>query len=302
MATDPEGDALTWSLTTNPNNLFEINTNGEISLAAGKSLDYETTTSHAITVKVSDTGSLNTTANYTINVTDVAEGGASVNIPDAQFKAVLVANTAINTNNDSEVQVSEAVAFTGEVNVQNKSINDLTGIEAFVNLTKLNCNSNNLTSLDISNNTNLTRLRCDNNGLTSLDISNNTLLTELRVYQNSLTSIDVSKNTALSTLSVSENNLTNLDVSNNTALSILFCAVNNLTSLDLSSNTVLTRLRCLDNNLTSLDISNGNNTNIWDFMADSNAGLTCIKIDAGFTPPNSGWIKDTGASYNTTCP
>jgi hypothetical protein len=41
---------------------------------------------------------------------------------------------------------------------------------------------------------------------------------------------------------------------------------------------------------------------LWDFMANGNAGLTCIKIDVGFTPPNSGWTKDAGASYNTTCP
>jgi len=148
----------------------------------------------------------------------------------------------------------------------------------------------------------LLRLFCEDVDLTSLDISNNTLLTELRVYKNKLTSIDVSNHTALSTLSVSDNDLTSLDVSNNTALSVLYCAVNNLTSLDVSNNTALTRLRCFDNNLTSLDISNGNNTNIWDFMSDINTGLTCIKIDAGFTPPNTGWIKDAGASYNTTCP
>lgn len=300
VATDPENDTLNWSLSTNPNNLFEINNNGEISLASGKNLDYETATSHKITVTVTDTGSLSETANYTINVTDVAEG-ASVNIPDAKFKAALVVNTAINTNKDNEIQVTEAVAFSGTIDVRNKGISDLTGVEAFVNLTKLNCNNNNLTSFDISKNTNLTVLKCDGNGLTSLDISNNTLLTELRVYQNSLTSIDVSKNTALSTFSISENNLTSLDVSNNAALSILYCAVNSLTSLDVSNNTVLTRLRCFENNLTSLNISNGNNSKLWDFMANANAGLTCIKIDTGFTPPNSGWIKDAAASYNTTC-
>lgn len=34
--------------------------------------------------------------------------GQNVNIPDANFKAYLVANTDINTNEDSEIQVSEA--------------------------------------------------------------------------------------------------------------------------------------------------------------------------------------------------
>ena len=35
--------------------------------------------------------------------------GQNVNIPDANFKAYLVGNTAINTNGDSEIQVSEAI-------------------------------------------------------------------------------------------------------------------------------------------------------------------------------------------------
>ena len=295
-ATDPDNNDLSFKLTAaNNSDMFTISNAGEISLAPGKTLDYETATSHAISVAVSD-GGFSVTGIVTLTVTDVTEG-VSVNIPDAHFKATLVANTAINTNNDSEIQLTEAVAFTGEINVQDKGINDLTGIDTFVNLTKLNCNSNNLTSLDVSKNVSLTRLRCENNGLTSLDISNNTLLTELKVYKNSLTSIDVSKNTALSTLSVSDNNLTGLDVSNNTALSILYCAVNSLTSLDVSNNTALTRLRCFDNNLTSLNIANGNNSKLWDFMAEGNASLTCIKIDAGYAPPNSGWVKDAAASY-----
>ena len=36
--------------------------------------------------------------------------GQNVNIPDANFKSYLVGNTSINTNGDSEIQVSEATA------------------------------------------------------------------------------------------------------------------------------------------------------------------------------------------------
>jgi hypothetical protein len=38
----------------------------------------------------------------------------NVNIPDANFKAYLVGNKAININGDTEIQVSEASAFKGE--------------------------------------------------------------------------------------------------------------------------------------------------------------------------------------------
>ena len=41
-----------------------------------------------------------------------------VNIPDVNFKAYLVGNSSINTNLDSEIQVSEATAFTGTVSLQ----------------------------------------------------------------------------------------------------------------------------------------------------------------------------------------
>ncbi|MDW7695126.1 cadherin domain-containing protein [Flammeovirgaceae bacterium SG7u.111] len=72
VATDPEGKALTFSITTNDNGLFEISTVGALSLATGKNLDFETAASHTITVAVSD-GDLETEAAMTINVTDIDE-------------------------------------------------------------------------------------------------------------------------------------------------------------------------------------------------------------------------------------
>ena len=46
----------------------------------------------------------------------------NVTIPDANFKAALVANASINTNMDTEIQISEAAAFTGGINVSNSGI------------------------------------------------------------------------------------------------------------------------------------------------------------------------------------
>lgn len=71
-ATDAENDNLTFSIATNDNDLFEITSAGELSLVADQILDFETTTSHTITVEVSD-GNLQTEAIITINVTDVDE-------------------------------------------------------------------------------------------------------------------------------------------------------------------------------------------------------------------------------------
>ena len=149
--------------------------------------------------------------------------GQNVNIPDANFKAYLVGNKAINTNRDKEIQLSEASAFKGEIDCSYMNISNLTGIEAFTALTELSCNRNKLTSLDLSKNTALASLVCLENQLTSLDVSKNTVLSNLVCYGNQLTSLDLSKNTALAALSCGKNQLTSLDVSKNTALFILYC-------------------------------------------------------------------------------
>ncbi|WP_291867235.1 cadherin domain-containing protein [Maribacter sp.] len=78
-ATDPEEDTIIYSLPLNPGNLFEINDDGEISLAAGKTLDYETATSHTLTVNVSD-GDAVSAESITINVTDVVENASSITV------------------------------------------------------------------------------------------------------------------------------------------------------------------------------------------------------------------------------
>ena len=135
------------------------------------------------------------------------------------------------------------------------ALTSLQGIEYFESLTFLKCDSNQLTSLDVSANTALTFLMCNSNQLTSLDVSANTALTYLYCHSNQLTKLDVSANTALTYLSCSSNSLTSLDVSRNTALMNLSCYSNSLTSLDVSRNTALTDLWCESNQLTELNVS-----------------------------------------------
>jgi hypothetical protein len=156
------------------------------------------------------------------------------------------------------------------------SYNDLTSLDVSQNtaLTFLSCAGNELTSLDVSQNTALTYLNCNYNDLTSLDVSNNTLLEELQCgsgghsHSNKLTSIDVSANTALTRLVIDRNQLTSLDVSQNTALTALWCYNNQLTNLDVSYNTALNFLYCRDNQLTTLDLSN--NTDLVRLYCNSN--------------------------------
>ena len=109
----------------------------------------------------------------------------------------------------------------------------------------------------------LIHLNCEQNQLTSLDLGKNTALIFLDCYGNQLTSLDLSNNTALRALVCDNNQLTSLDVSNSTALTDLYCASNQLTSLDVSNSTALTELWCEDNPLETLTISASQQSAYW---------------------------------------
>ena len=82
----------------------------------------------------------------------------NVNIPDTIFKAALVNSASINTNMDTEIQITEAAAYYGDMYLSGLGITDLTGIEAFSALTSLYCPNNQLTSLDLTGAVSLTLL------------------------------------------------------------------------------------------------------------------------------------------------
>ena len=199
-------------------------------------------------------------------------------IPDLNFEQALI-DLGYDSGDPDGFVLTTNINLITELNVSNKSITDLTGIEGFTDLTRLSCYNNQLTSLNVSNNTALTYLGCGDNQLTILDVSNNTALTALHCFDNQLTSLNVSNNTALTSLSCGNNQLTILDVSNNTALTSLQCGYNQLTILDVSNNTALTGLYCFVNELTSLNVRNGNNINFRNFDSSSNPNLTCIFVD-----------------------
>jgi Leucine-rich repeat (LRR) protein len=120
-----------------------------------------------------------------------SEGGCNVYIPDANFKAALLANGRINTNGDREIQFGEAEAYTGSIEVENLAIADMTGLEAFKSITGLNCADNELTQLVLRYHTALESVDCSGNQLDALDMKANEALKSLNCVSNQLTSLDV---------------------------------------------------------------------------------------------------------------
>lgn len=202
----------------------------------------------------------------------------TVTIPDANFKNYLLNNTAINTNSDTEIQCTEAQAFTGIINCPGLNISSLSGIEEFTQMTGLNCYGNQIATLNLSSNTALTGVVCGNNPLNNvfigilpdltsfnctnatssfdLYIDNNTALTQLKCSNSGITSLGVSNCPALYELDCSANSLTSLNLSSCSALGLLQCSQNQFTSINVSNNTALVELECTNNLLTSLDVSN----------------------------------------------
>ncbi len=90
------------------------------------------------------------------------------------------------------------------------------------------------------------------NQLTSLDVSQNTQLAHLGCSWNRLANLDVTNNPALYVLVCDNNRLIELDVSKNPKLASLDCGKNEISVLNVSQNTALKTLECIDNQLTSL--------------------------------------------------
>ena len=179
--------------------------------------------------------------------------GQVVNIPDPAFLQALI-KSGVDVNNDGKIQTSEALAITN-LTVSSAGIIDLSGIEAFTNLDSLDCSSNQLTRLNLSQNTRLTSLNCFINKLTDLDVSKNAGLMNLSCSNNKLTSLNTTGDSALTLLDCGFNKLANMDVSSNKNLKILECYTNVLDTLNLSGNSHLTTLYCGNNKLRYLDLS-----------------------------------------------
>ena len=174
-------------------------------------------------------------------------------IPDANFEQALF-DLGIDTVNGDHQVLTSAISGVTSLDVSNKSISSLTGIQGFSSLQTLNCSSNQLQYINVSGLTFLSSLNCSSNQLyvNYFNVSYNTALTYLDCSSNQLTSIDVSANTALTYLNCGYNQLPIIDVSANTALTYLDCGSNQLTSLDVSAAPALTHLNCMSNQLTTL--------------------------------------------------
>ncbi|MFY0608287.1 MAG: cadherin domain-containing protein [Cyclobacteriaceae bacterium] len=103
VASDPEGDALTYTITAgNTNNAFAIDgATGALTVADVSQLDFETTPTFSLTVQVAD-ASLNASAIITINLNDLNDTNVAPQIVDQTF--------SVNENSANGTAVGTVVA------------------------------------------------------------------------------------------------------------------------------------------------------------------------------------------------
>ena len=186
----------------------------------------------------------------------------NVEFLDPLFKEKLLSHDpVIDLNNDGEIQFTEAESFNGLMNLTDihPLITDLTGIEAFINITGLDCRVNPLAVIDLQYNTALISLDCSYTDASFINVTQCPLLEEIYLDQTEILFLDLSNNPALKRI-WSRNNL--------------------LIELDLSQNPALETVHLGNNLLTALDIRNGNNTNIGaSSFSTTNCPLNCILVD-----------------------
>ncbi len=154
----------------------------------------------------------------------------AAHFPDETFRSYL----QYSINDGSDVLTAEKLASTVALYPVGFGISDLTGIGYFTKLTTLQCQKNQLTSLDLSGNPALTNLSCGGNRLTELDLSGNPELITLICRNNALTSLKLIGNRYIARLHCYGNSIRELNIG---GCSYLLKAYNNGTKEEASDYT-----------------------------------------------------------------
>ena len=145
-----------------------------------------------ITIKAKGTGNYTGETETTFRLRIIPNDNFVIVFQDANFETAVKENLSIAPN--EEVKYSD-VKDVIRLDVFSQEITNMEEIRYFPSLIELYCYNNQLTSLDLSQNTVLNVLCCQNNQLTSLDIRgmrrvdeglifNNTTLQTLKAHQN----------------------------------------------------------------------------------------------------------------------
>ena len=209
---------------------------------------------------------------------------ASVNIPDKNFLTTLL-KAGLDKNGNGKIESGEC-EHVKSLNVSNKEIHGLTGIDAFKDLDSLNCSMNMIASIDLTHNKSLTFFDCSFNVFTDLNLEKNLCLAFLDCQYNVLDNLVLKKNNMLKELICNNNQIENLDLSQNIKLKTLRCSNNGIISLNLKSNTELTNINYVKIQKGSANISNAFEDGTTDCIHEQINSMYFRKPTFGSQKPN----------------
>ncbi len=190
------------------------------------------------------------------------------NFPDVNF--MLYVREELDTNQSGTLSSTERTQVK-KIDVSNRGIKSLEGINYFTNIESLECYGNELTWLDVRKNWALTYLDCSNNKLEGLrggaeytdcsfncitDMPDEDYISTLICHHNQISYAYIDHAENLRQLDCSNNQITTMDLTDATELKTLNCSYNQLSSLYLSNNTMLGALVCNGNGMVRLGINN----------------------------------------------
>jgi uncharacterized repeat protein (TIGR01451 family) len=177
-----------------------------------------------------------------------------VTIPDANFRAYLQQQYPSCFNGQGLMDTTVASAMVGTMSCSSLNIADMNGIQYFHAIDRLECQNNQLATLNVQGLANLYFLDCGTNQLTVLNVQGCTNLQYLYCYSSQLASLNVQGLTNLQQLDCHNNQLASFIVQGLINLHNLECSNNQLTSLNVQSLVNLQQLYCANNYLTSLNV------------------------------------------------
>ena len=142
-------------------------------------------------------------------------------------------------------------------NEQDQLIFTDTEVTLYGKITKIDCSSNKLTSIVITNQPQLREIYCDDNELTKLEVNYVPELATLYCGNNKdLADIDLKSMPALADLSCYSNSIKQLDLSQNPKLTSLICRDNFIEgTLDLSKNPKVEQVNCYNNKISEIKLA-----------------------------------------------
>jgi hypothetical protein len=157
-----------------------------------------------------------------------------VYIPDNFFEDFLM-RLGVDDKIDNYVKLSGVLKLT-ELTIADPNVSDVTGINEFVNLTRLRLRFTSITDINVSKLTKLNFLDIHESKITEIDLSNNSNIKTLTLEGNNIKTFDGSKLEKLELININNNGLETiiLDPDINKQMGYIILDNNNLTNLDLS--------------------------------------------------------------------